>query len=922
MDDWKTKSGWYFGECKASRELGEKAYRQVARLIERFYGSAANLEFRAAPSIICRSEIELLGVAAPRFAYRTLLRSDEMVGFLNCRRLAELDTQLGQIAYSRWNVERQAVENLEPSECELALQELKNRIEDSSPIAESILPVPSRLRPDYHIITRDYSDLFGEREQIEGTPFVNAIQLGGGLCSQGAFFMATLLRIDDAMFVHGPSEITAILDSPSDQEHLELKGINRGDFVRYFRHPKVGLNSYWELGWFSDAPADQIGLTPSHESSGLNLCLALRSYILSNIPVIALVNTRKYCETVLSQTNRFRAQVKGDNEKHCILIVGVGKRDGLRTQLIAHDPSVNAPWLQLSIAELAACSMEPAAPDGNCVVVFPVLPKDVKLHLLSSPTEQHFQNHTGLLRLSQSVQRYREIGRLEFGDAIDQLPAVRPNTRQFEEVLLLDLPLVRRSISELRQSGSDDGPNIAAAYQMITQLFPEHRWVWIQRCNHYGLPYSQSLWIWNAAIGGDEHRGNLDGCLLAVLVHDGDGDWKNHWLTGIPPHRPLTGLETPDRAVTSALGDSRVSTRRLQRSLITSFLPTSMRIVPELWPEPDEFGVVGCELYGFMLTDRKFIATRCAKKNSTLGNELLQIRRLHELLDVIQRHDRPGLIEHLADALCQLFPVHERPIGALASYIPEISKPRDLRSATEAAGALNCLCRLAIELKKRQQPVTAIEIVMGSRVVGIDWRWLGEARRLNLKRDLAVTVESQSRTLTWVIDAISTAVTSVRDAMSAQGLAMALEVEPGELFVLKDVDSIQDAITRIKATDLDNLVGFNLDIGHYLMAKHLLRDHERWSSLLQLMQSRLIHCHLSQHSRKGHFGDGPLAQHSLGVEELELLRYYRDAVSQRRSGGLPISGYVSVELEAADSPESIRQSLRVLGMALENLDFR
>lgn len=248
----------YFKARRAKTEIGELGFRRLERILRQHYGGETATHFRAAPSIVCRSELELLGVAAPRFAHRTPLISGDQRGFISCRRLKLLGEQLEKLIPTRWDTSSQQLVELDPGEFETAVRELRRRVEQSSPIAESILPPPQACR-EYHVIARDYTHLFGEAESIFGTPFVNAIELGGGVCAQGACFMAAMMRIEDATCIHGPSEITAIRDGgDSSVDSLRVRGFRFGEFVSYFRHPRVGLNCFLEFSTASASDSEAV----------------------------------------------------------------------------------------------------------------------------------------------------------------------------------------------------------------------------------------------------------------------------------------------------------------------------------------------------------------------------------------------------------------------------------------------------------------------------------------------------------------------------------------------------------------------------------------------------------------------------------------------------------------------------------------
>lgn len=888
----------YFEPRTAEAEIGSKGFQQIQRLVDRHYPRAGGRLFRAAPSIVCRSELELLSVAAPRFAYRTPLQSKGGRGFLNCRRLSLLGKQLESALPTRWDVAQQRLEALDAGDFDNAVKQLRERVEGSSPIAESVLPPPNSCE-DYHVIARDYSQLFGESDPIFGTPFVNAIELGGGVCAQGACFMGSLLRIDDTAFVHGPSEITAVLQGSLDAGSLTIRGFQFGEFVKFFRDPRVGLNSYLESLSIPPETAEDLDIRPERENSELQLIGAIRSYLLSNVPIIVLLDTRAYCETVLARNN-IRVERLGSSS-HCILLVGTRHEAG-SLDLLALDPTVSVPWLRLSIHELAECRIRRRqGAHAPAVTLYPVLPPGVNTHLLYAEGEAT----VGLLRVAHLVQWHRAAARWNYPDLDDSLPTFQGYNR-LAEFHLTDLARVRAGQLDVRAVDFCRGD--AALLQRVARSLPATRWVWLQRGVHYDRRGCQSLWVWDA-----ERKITGNGSLaehLPLVARDGGnetgGDWETIW-PATRGQRVGTAGDDPDRQHDSPT--RQLDLAGLKVALISSFLPRRACKVKPFWPKLADGSPVACEFYGFMLPDQKPIVSRLRAKLH--ADASLEPMSLHELLDWIgQAADR---VREVADYVHESYSLESAPIIGIASYIPELSQPPGSHASKMAIASLRCLCQLAIELRTRHQhPVSTIELVGGSRVVGVDWKRLLNDMRQHPSPDLSIITESPETTRSWLADAIRASVENLEDRLEKEGISLALELEPGELYVLNDLVSVRQLI---ESMDLP-ILGLNMDIGHFLMSRHLHPDLDEWNAQLEHMKPWLCHCHVSRHSLAGHFGDNPLPDpQAITWEMRELLHVYADALRTRSP---PREPYVSVELEAAADIPSVCASVQSLAQVIKS----
>jgi hypothetical protein len=149
-------------------EIGGEALATVRDTLEWLYSfsfqSINDLDSRLAPSMVARAESEYLGISSPRFAVRVKFENDNSSGFLNVRRLRELNRSIT----SRYKIDR-----------------LPRPL--TGAIADSVLPVPKRLVDGrFFCLTSELGQLY-EEDAGSGVPYVAQMDwLGGGVCADCA----------------------------------------------------------------------------------------------------------------------------------------------------------------------------------------------------------------------------------------------------------------------------------------------------------------------------------------------------------------------------------------------------------------------------------------------------------------------------------------------------------------------------------------------------------------------------------------------------------------------------------------------------------------------------------------------------------------------------------------------------------------
>lgn len=141
--------------------------------------------------------------------------------------------------------------------------------------------------------------------------------------------------------------------------------------------------------------------------------------------------------------------------------------------------------------------------------------------------------------------------------------------------------------------------------------------------------------------------------------------------------------------------------------------------------------------------------------------------------------------------------------------------------------------------------------------------------------------------------------------------ALAMELEPGPAYVLRDSASIDVALRKLDG-ELARHVGLNLDIAHMKIAGVPVETTQGNSGLSEF-KDRVVHAHLcdhpDMHTRDQVVGSWqPVEQYGDGrYAYVELLSEIANA--ERRGSELPFSGAVALELEGCNRIRWIHQSL-------------
>lgn len=289
-------------------------------------------------------------------------------------------------------------------------------------------------------------------------------------------------------------------------------------------------------------------------------------------------------------------------------------------------------------------------------------------------------------------------------------------------------------------------------------------------------------------------------------------------------------------------------------------------------------------------------------------------------------------------------------VTGFASFIPGISEKDGIRKlfATSAIEFLARLARQYVDTTGGHDATEAnapaynnegqfIELVCGSRIETIEY---AESSNSDSGYDWFLNLRDDDEAQRNVVDSLREIVASLtmdaknkKNVLGARNdprrIVFALELEPGPLFVLRDWGTLKGLCKKIGADEtIRDYVGVNLDISHWLLAGG---DHHNVSGITSIadvkfetvVSDRIVHCHISGHSKLGHFGDLVVPANSENEDRWETcrdwLKFYQGLVQLRKPSDLPISGFVSVEIEVARSSEQVSRSVANLHALIESI---
>lgn len=886
-------------EAEAAGQIGAKKVELLRMFRKWLYDIAEHeeMEFRAAPSVIARSEAEMFGLSSPRFAFRTDFADN---GFVNARRLERTAANLNDDAIAHV---------------------LKSR--SQSCVADCLLAPPLRLA-EYRMVQVELGRACGEGKPIVGVPYLKHMLFGGGMCCQAAAYMvlALLDRAGLPRLIPGVADLSAIANRANDEVNID--GLTVGAALRLFRSDEIGLSASWEM-------------TPQDDETHLNhLTTALRAYVCSGFPPILLVDLGLLLATThegktLLDANDYPKKAQGTevgpatapstpdacddvlserHRPHAIVVYGCHPE---RDRFVVGDPAT-APFLEADVRALAAIRKKSSATvtaspqrAHEGVQYIAATPKGVELPLLCdlgrfAPASSSNENSLfpGLIHLAN---QWLRAGPAPGSPKFPGMPRYRDTPGSLGSFRLLRLTDDVETATMLDPEWLSDRARIAVRADLSLWLKPG--WYWVQRVEapDDSNQWEETLWIWDASLQPRPLERDAGPERYFVAVY---GLKKGIWMairgSDVQNQRMRDAVRTTEFSVYTASPRPENEDRKaksLRPSIVTSFATSGSVVARRLAPDLFADRNLPCEVYCFMEPEVDSWRQRPGRPNVPGRTAAAFAAHL----------DEPR-IKSIASRLTK----RHRNIVGIASFIPEIGRSKNDDSATRDVGirAVTNLLKLAHQidaLSIRETP-RFVEIVAGSlfRSVRKEERtthptsgyFVGLHKPESLRRDLLEALEKV-----------------VSDTPRIR-TPLAIECEPGQYFLVQDWTSLKDIAYELDANKtLRSRVGINLDVSHFKLAG----IDPTWIRHDQKVRDRIVHAHLSGSHRCSHFGDlPPLGLMDEAESQADFVRreyepwidLLRTIAGDVRDNGLPFSGHVSLELEAAKCVGDVRNGLEQL----------
>jgi hypothetical protein len=925
---------------RAHDELGALQFESFGELVRRVFGVGVitpdKIQYRIAPSIICRSECELLAVSAPRFAVRATFPDGS---FTNLRRLPFLARSV-----PNWDTRRRSG-TYAISEVTLNMRDgighVRATIEENMRsrgrcIADSFLRPSEQLNSDYYFLSTQIGQLYGEAPHqgaLPGlVPFIRHIRLGGGMCAQASCFMAACLMYKYIQAIHGIPEITVLARSQSDETlEIDLGGLNRESICNYFTHPDVGLTC-------QDQRTPNVSVFLPHScKTNPQICDAfrnrlfeasLRAYVISGFPVIVPVDlglmarhkdspegVRPYW-SILERNNISVSLRSKPAYTHAVVAVACAV-DNV-SEFIINDPAT-FPFLCANTYQLVQSrtltftqSSEPHAVEQSpYVAILPVVPRPVRIPLLEMKRDESHGADIGLLS-RQQVPLYQASMPSEVRAALHVLPnqifdpgdlgliyfggTLETEVQRLSREKVIEQILGKESLS--------DANDVIAGLRFAQAL--QNRWCWLQRrqsSGHHGS--RETIVLWDASDYSNEGA-PIPHC---ALLRTQGGHWEITYLNDSDDNRndtPFSRVESQEAAPVSAPASN------CRASLISSFVMDAPFEPVRQWPSFS----IPAEWYVLMQSS---VSTRRWKKKMSHIDE--RAYTAVEWMAAIA--ENPAAISELARDVENIWAASGLLTVAIASFVPTLSFPPDSPGGRIATQALTGLCRIAHAINEASiarsaqpvQPIGHLEIVAGTRATGI---WPGKKRHGG-RGPWEDTFVGNLLTENEATDNIVENLEVLMCTHEAASFVWSLELEPGPLFALNTWDCIERLVNRLDSSEkLRGRVGLNLDVAHWRLA--FVRGESGDADIVKRIRSsgvfsHICHAHISGHSLLGHFGDLSLRSVNLPDEFLPWIELLKER--SQVTSGIPFSGCISLEIEAAKDVASIHSSLADLDWLLQ-----
>lgn len=931
---------------------------------------------RLAPSVVTRGEVQLFNIDIPRFSVRVYLSDDR--GFINLRRMAEVITRLKGEKWLKTQAKTKEAYR-EPGlvhtyysidEPLPSLQDLFKRFERRGRhniIADCLLTAPPSLLKSHTFVTADLGWAYGEGRRWNAIPYVSAISgFSGGACAQACAFMVAALLQDyppasrNNAGIHGLAEITAMTTPP--EYDLVMKGLYPAVLAEYFVRAGRSVFSYREY-----PTPDSLSIIAVHVRSGFAPILYVKK--MDNPPT-------------KDKFNHVVVAVGVSNRMPPLLVVNDPAEPPFQNwNLQTYEHECLAPALRP--ATLCVLPNKVKCPLTEARSYFFKTPIEIGYSIVRGVREL-----ADIMERSQSrnPDHHPIIGsRLSDFSLIQILLKDAAGTFVDFPIALSD-ELTDEDAGQLKHDWErcDDLQALASRWCWVqksrdrqgmfvrvniwdAEAFPPAHDSRLSptECKAYLLLSIER----DKKSKGNRWRVSTDFNSTPVRIPRSDAaytrpDREDEPHTNSGSSRPVRQVigKVPTSA-NSSHSNEPSSQSNLSKSLITSFSATDLSLALDKdWPQDIDYA----ELYAFMHCDLQLFGDTLS-----FDNPPENLPSISERLASMYVGPRDRLLAGNGDLPSEGAPAEDEILGKLfrqealaktitkltknagviirsvATYMPQLYS-ENVHRALEARQALCTIAQLRQRLNDNdvhKHDIRTIEMSAGSRVRGLS-PWMSNEKRSDFFRQqqnvnpgtpvdisryltLFTSLRTQEQSLDVLIGRLKSLCKTMRLILKKGdiedlGFSLALEIEPGPLFVLNSRDAVKAAAQRIaNAKELSGVVGINVDIAHCILAGLTPEDiFDR-----DVVENRICHFHISDHGL-GHFGDAPIGDCGFGewcrdrLGRLKLLREWVRKASEfteKRgpdSGRPPFSGVISVELEAARDTYQVQRSVDGLGELL------
>ena len=351
--------------------------------------------------------------------------------------------------------------------------------------------------------------------------------------------------------------------------------------------------------------------------------------------------------------------------------------------------------------------------------------------------------------------------------------------------------------------------------------------------------------------------------------------------------------------------------RHLKPSLITSFDPRGFLANDNANPcsSTHLFKRLTCETGIEVAAEIYFLMESDVRQQAPTAKHLDACEYLASL--------SPEHVRDLAHRVYRCFNHNSVNIIGCATFFPEVAHSDPQRKEKSRKAIVNTI-RFADHLTTLQSnsngcsnPVI-IELVCGSVTQPIE----DAETKPQGEKTLQVPI-LQEPIFSTILDVLSSA---IRDSKTQRNPQIALELEPGPLFALRNIETLRQLSMAIKThpdAKVQQCVGLNADLAHWWIAGDIELETEaaKTPNADNYFFDLIKHSHISGHHPAGHFGDFGL-QH-LDEPTAAKLRSWLQCLANAQPPNY--SGFVSVELEAAFSDREVIDSVKTLIRWIEAL---